>query len=431
MFLFYWLIGIMPLDEHPFWGREIVGGLTIVKILGLTCLPIAAFRLATRSRSFQLFRTAQARWYLALFLLQCSAYFFQSGKLESGSMAYSHVFSIFTIFLIVFALVDSELRMDRTLLAAIAAVAFASLYAIRQAQKYGDTGFRPSGMFQDSNEYALVADLWLPLAFLWILSSRPLWERILCCGAFISALMGSTLAASRGGLFGLAVSMLYLVLRSRARVRNSLVVAAVVIPILVYSPVSAIHRLRAPQYGDQLAEQARIIVWKAGLKIIREHPLAGVGLHNFKPRVADYELPGENVVSLAHNTYIEVAAELGVPALVAFVSVLLMSIRSLELSRRRALALRSRHLGIVALGLQAGLISFMVSAFFVTAWWEKMVWLMIFATMAVDRISGAAIRHHESRNIAFKSRLRETGTLQSVTELPARAGSAGVPARQS
>lgn len=253
MFLFYWLIAIMPLDQHQFWGREIVGTFTIVKALGLLCLLIALFHIGTGSVHPQLLRSPQARWYIAFFVFQCSSYIVQAGHLVYGLLPYSNVFSIISLFIAVQTLVDSEARFYRTLLVAIGALGFASLHTIRQQQKYGDlSGFRPGGMLSDANEYALVVGLFVPLAFMWAFSRRPLWERAFCFGCLTSMLLGTTFAASRGGFLGLVAAFLFLIWHSRHRVRNFVVVSALIVPLTLYSPASPWHRFMRPDYGDQL-----------------------------------------------------------------------------------------------------------------------------------------------------------------------------------
>ena len=411
----------MPLDQHPFWGREILGTFTIVKLLGLICLIVAIFHLASTDVTPHLLRTWQAKWYLAFALFQCSSYFVQGGQLASGAMAYSHVFSIFSLFIAALSLVDSKPRLYRVLLVSMGAAGFASLYTIRQQQKYGDmTGFRPGGLLGDANEYALVVGLWMPLAFLWTLSRRPLWERCLCFGSLCAALLGSTFASSRGGFIGLLAAFLFLVAHSGHRMRNFAIVSALIVPLTILSPSSPLRRFTDPNYGDKLAEQARLITWKAGLRMISRHPVFGVGLHNFKPLVTQYENPGENVVSLAHNTYVELAAELGVGALAVFVGMFITAFSSLERIRRLTHSAKLIHLSNIALGLQAGIVSYLFSAFFVSAWWQKMLWLLIFSTVCLDRVaSGALIRARRNAAAELKSN-KGNGTELPVATVAAR-----------
>jgi O-antigen ligase len=386
VFFYYWLIAVMPLDQHWLWGHTIAGDFTVIKALGLTAFGVAVLRLASRPAPARFLDTPQARWFLGLVLFQCLSSLVHLGGLVSPFGAYSHVFSIVTLFLTTLVMVDSSSRLVWSLLVAIGAVGFVSLYAIRTAQVYGATT-RPGGMFGDSNEYALVVGMWMPLAFLWVLSQRPKWERIFCFACFSSALLGTTFGASRGGFLGLVASFLFLIWHSAHRARNLLLVVALVVPPVLLAPYSPLRRFEKPSYGDRQAEDARLITWKAGLRMVRAHPLAGVGLENFKSVVNEYEDPNEQVISLCHNTYIEIAAELGPLALVPFVGILVAAFLTVGNVRQRAMRERLVHEAAICLGMQAGIVSFTVSAFFVSAWWEKLVWLFIFLTMCVARLS--------------------------------------------
>ena len=58
------------------------------------------------------------------------------------------------------------------------------------------------------------------------------------------------------------------------------------------------------------------------------------------------------------------------------------------------------HLGNVLLGLQAGIISYLFSAFFVTAWWQKMVWLLVFMTVVAHHLTKTAVKRRQIRRQA-------------------------------
>jgi O-antigen ligase len=111
--------------------------------------------------------------------------------------------------------------------------------------------------------------------------------------------------------------------------------------------------------------------------MIRENPITGVGLGNFKPLVSRYEEPGEDLEKIAHNTYIEVAAETGIPSLLVFCAILVSALVSLERIRRQATEHNVRVLGEAAAGIQAGLIGCMVAMFFISAETQKFLWLML------------------------------------------------------
>jgi O-antigen ligase len=132
--------------------------------------------------------------------------------------------------------------------------------------------------------------------------------------------------------------------------------------------------------------------------MVEAHPLAGVGLQNFRPLMPRYVLPGEQITSLAHNTYVEITAELGIFGLVAFIGVLATAFTRLERLRRRAVAHRSVYVAMTALALQAGVLSFVVSAFFLSAWWDKMTWLLISICVCFERVGWVSLRDAAARS---------------------------------
>src|SRR5689334_8839266 len=74
MIIFYFLILVMPLTQHPLWSR-FVGDLTGIKYIGVTCLPYAFFHVLTNGgRPPSLFRTWQARLFLFIFILSTISY---------------------------------------------------------------------------------------------------------------------------------------------------------------------------------------------------------------------------------------------------------------------------------------------------------------------------------------------------------------------
>ncbi len=390
MIFFYWLIAIMPLEAHRFWGYQIAGTFTIVKLVGLLCFLLAVVRLFQGTRP-PFFKSATSRWFAAFFLIQCSSYFVQGGKLADPAGAYSHIVSIFLLFVATLTLVNSRLRLRWSLLVAIGAVGFTSLYAIREWQKYHGVyaGFRPGGMLQDPNEYALVAGLWMPLAFLWAFGKRPRWEKVFCLGCFALCVVGTSLAASRGCFLGMVASFLFVIWHSRNRVRNLALAGVLLLPVGLLGSHSVVQRLFHPTHSDYLAQEARLVAWEAGWNMITTHPVIGVGLENFKAAMPHYQPRELKLDTIAHNTYVEVTAELGVPALLIFLGMWVATFIMLGRVRRRTRTGRLRGLFPVALGLQAGMVAYLVNAFFLTTWWFKMVWFLLFLAVCVHHLAEA------------------------------------------
>src|SRR6266446_603718 len=302
MIVFYFLVGIMPLSEHHIWGR-LVGEFTVFKYIGGACVIYSVVHLVARRSAPPYFCTWQARLFIIFCLMATESFFFKGlpGEFQF-SILLSYV-SFILLFFITVTVVDSLSRLRWVMLVAIGSVAFASLYMIREWQNYHTlyADFRPGWVVGDPNYFTISALLTLPLAFHLMLGSRRPWERVFCAGCFLVTVLAVTLGASRGGFLGLVVAFLFVVWHSRARLRNLVVAGGLVLPLCLLLPVSPLGRLLHPSGSDKGAEDARTVVWQAGLRMIEAHPITGIGLGNFKPVVREYE-PADNPVDhIAHN----------------------------------------------------------------------------------------------------------------------------------
>jgi O-antigen ligase len=266
---------------------------------------------------------------------------------------------------------------------AIASVAYASLHVIREWQKYGDmaAGYRPGWITGDPNYYSLSALLCVPLAYYMLRTKPSVWERWFCIGTLIVTLLGLTLAASRGGFLGLAAAVLMMAFRSKHRLRALAIAGVVILPLLALAPSSPLARLLNPDRSDRESTEHRKILARAGLDLFWAHPLTGIGPGNFKAALAQTgELTEFNV---AHNTYISVMAEMGIPGILLFTGVIIATFTSLARVRRMGRARGLVFATATAEALEVGLVGFLVAAYFLSAEMHRFFWLMVFMSMVL------------------------------------------------
>jgi O-antigen ligase len=160
----------------------------------------------------------------------------------------------------------------------------------------------------------------------------------------------------------------------------------IIMPVLLLSPVSPVGRLLHPSQEDRDNSEARLIAWRAGAKMVLAEPVLGVGLGRFKSLMPLYSDSQQRVglATMAHNTYVEIAAELGIPCLLVFLGILLFTYKSLARVRLRAEKLKFQGLQLSALGLQAGLVGYIVGATFLSAEYVKLFWLIVFCSISAE-----------------------------------------------
>jgi O-antigen ligase len=214
-----------------------------------------------------------------------------------------------------------------------------------QALAAGRSGFvgRAAGVgtMSDPNDLALTLVMVLPLALaLWRGSPRRSSRAL--AGLLATLLVAGILATlSRGGLLALAVVGLAEVQATvpSPRLRRALTVAAAAAAIIGLNIMFAMRGAGLADVSRDPNAVSRKIVWVAGVRMMLNHPVRGVGLYQFGDAFADYKPRDLDLPDLtAHNSLILVLAELGLPGFFVFVSMLLLAREATRRVRRRALA---------------------------------------------------------------------------------------------
>ena len=133
--------------------------------------------------------------------------------------------------------------------------------------------------------------------------------------------------------------------------------------------------------------------------MVKAHPLLGVGIGNFKTAAGAYGGIVGDVQFISHNGYLDVAAELGLPALLALLAVMFFSFRTASKIRRQTRLNGPPVLHQTARGIEAGLLGFAVALFFVSGLFLKLFWLMVFSSMCLPQLQ-ARTRTEEAARAA-------------------------------
>lgn len=399
MFFFYLLILSLPLTQHYALAYSL-GGITVTKMLGAICLPIALFQVARKRRVPEALLQRASMLCLAYFVLAMMSYVIAYGLIWDALGPQNNVLSILLLLLVAAALVDSVARLRWTLLMIVGSVAIASVYVIREWLQWHHAilGYRPGGVSGDANYFGTAAAASLPLAFVLVQTHRPKWEKTYLVSCFTVTLIAFFLAASRGGLIGALAGFLVVLTKSRKRLRNLVLAGSLIIPVLAVAPNSPVERLLNPDYGDQMAVAARKTTWRAGLRMFQAHPVIGIGLARFKTVVLQYESSSDavQIQSLAHNTYIEVAAEQGLLGFLPFIATLIAAYLALGRAAQMTAKVEPPLLNQACVGLQAALLAAWVGAFFVSAWWFRFYWFPVFLAFCMRPIAVAVIRKRKA-----------------------------------
>lgn len=144
--------------------------------------------------------------------------------------------------------------------------------------------------------------------------------------------LANLLTLSRGGWLATALgAFLTLALCWGRRWRHRVVafiLAGMVLLIFVITTLVFVEPLKRRFFEEDYgAAQSRLPMSLVAMNIIRHHPCLGVGLTNYVMVAPEYDISKEGIATdfarPVHNEFLLIAAELGLPALLCFIGILL------------------------------------------------------------------------------------------------------------
>ena len=214
------------------------------------------------------------------------------------------------------------------------------------------------------------------------------WEKVICLVAAAFALNAFVLCNSRGAFVGLLLTGLYTLLITKGRLRRKMVVGLSMGAVLFYSLMDPqfVERQKTIQnYEEDGSASSRLELWKGGLNLIKDHPLGvgGGGYDALSPVYAAEVVEAYGNERTAHNTYVLVASEWGLPGLLVFLAFLVSTIRELHRLRKISPTTPEQtRLYVETYAIELGLIGVLAAGIFTNRLYaEAIYWLPAFAAV--------------------------------------------------
>jgi O-antigen ligase len=263
---------------------------------------------------------------------------------------------------------------------AVAGATVAGAGAIHSLLAAGAT--RATGPLEDPNDLAFVLVMAVPL--LVAVRRGPL--AVLAAVVLVG---GAAATFSRGGAIALTAAVAWLLARRVLSVRVlGVALAGVAVTVVVAVGVAGPELSKALHEKTFIAESnvdTRELRWQAAARMLADHPVLGVGPGGFR---AEYAAASGNAeideqTPVAHNMFLEVAAELGLPAFGAFAGLIAVALVSAERVRRDRDAM---------VAVQAATVAVVVAATFLSEQYYLALWLLVALAVAAD------LRHRTERS---------------------------------
>jgi probable O-glycosylation ligase (exosortase A-associated) len=224
----------------------------------------------------------------------------------------------------------------------------------------------PGSMLADNNDLGLVFNMTLPLYFFMARNDPNPAVRKIMWFLFAVTIPAIFFTYSRGALVGLAVILIYMVMRLPQRLY--------IIPVLIIASFFAVfftperwqERMDFRRQGaliDQSAE-SRFNSWIYSWRLAKDYPLTGAGFEAYTPELFARYAPNAADVHGPHSIYFQVLAEHGFIGFFLYVCLLVSVFSTLRKTRKFGIRIGDKQTQEYALMIQIGLIGFLVTGAF-------------------------------------------------------------------
>jgi len=404
---------LIPQALIPAVGSSIFGIFTMatpIKLIGGLTFVSSFIRHILDKKNWNFLKKPQVRFFI-LFLV----WIFISGFTQPGSFTREN-FTLFISFtmlgFIILSLVTDIKRFRLVLWVGIISILIVAIQTIVHYLNYTQHGLaykqvmlRVSGATYDPNYFAISLLPFLGITFYNVTVEKKKILKIFSLIISIALFLALVITFSRAGLIGFFVMILIMTLKAKRKMKASFLLLLALIILINVLPGKVWERFEKTNIegpssdGDIASTKRRLMLAKAAVKMFVDHPLFGVGVGNYYFECKKYE---PIWAGRAHSMYLETLAELGIVGFFLFLCMLFYTFRSLQ----RIINSKS-NLNAYASGLYVGLTGFLIAALFFHAQHEKVLWFVVFMSLALENISVSELARLRVGRVKGKARKRK------------------------
>lgn len=263
----------------------------------------------------------------------------------------------------------------------------------------------------DANDLALFLSCSLPIALYLVLRAKGVVRRGLPLLGLLVMTAVMIRTGSRGGFLAL-IAVALVVLVAWRGIRLAWRVGGVALGVLVFGffanagywqMMSTMEDLNADY--NVTSTTGRVQVWKRGIGYMMENPVFGVGVYDFESAeghlsvMATESAPGRGFKwSAAHNSFVQIGAELGIPGLLLFLALCVeLFRRSIRMARSELGGAFNPMLADVVVAMLAG---FYVAGFFLSQAYSQLLYFIVAMVLGLDRLAAPLLARRQRHGAA-------------------------------
>ncbi|MBZ0270362.1 putative O-glycosylation ligase, exosortase A system-associated [bacterium] len=382
--------------QDVFWGFD---NLRLTMLASIATGGAFAIHLMLRPR-LDFLRRWETLWLLLLWAsLYLSTQFGEFGSEEARWMGYYN--KIFVIYFLVIGLANTTRRLTQLSWIIALSVGYLGVWANKQ---YFFSGVYvvggPGHTLRDENDFAMFLVMSLPFMWFMMRSTKHLVLRAVLLGLMPATIHAVMLTYSRGGFLGLCATLAFVAVREKNKVLSTMAVLAGIIFWAAFAGQDYQDRIGSiDDYEEDGSATGRIESWETGSRMLAANPVFGVGLKRYVEAYPAYATkPGEKARE-AHNSWVQLGAESGIFALLAYGMLIFAAFRSFRrIDRRTALLpeVAAERIRALSLAFQGALVGYLVCGFFLSMEDQEFFYLIIALSQLLDRTSADNLERHEA-----------------------------------
>jgi O-antigen ligase len=379
---FAWLYYYRPEDFIP-----VLSYIPMAKITGVFAILALLVGMISGGK-VKIPRAVQYLWLLLLQMYLCVPFaIWRGGAFATVSEKFSK--AVVIAMLISMAVVTVR-EMRRLLWIQVSAVTLVTFFSIAvNHQRGGRLEGIQRGILENANDLAINIAITFPLAMAFMLHTRA-WKKVLWGMGLVVMCVGVVLTYSRSGLLALLISVLVCIWEYGVKgKRRHIVAGAVLVSILGMGIAlsSAHYRARVESIalgdiegsGDKGSLEARKKLLRKSIKVALTNPVFGVGPGCF--------LLVDRGWIVAHNSYTELAAESGFPALILFLLAIGAAFKNVSQVRKSPWYQEDPEVLLFTQALWACLAAYLIGACFASTEYNLYPYFLVGYTCAMVRIT--------------------------------------------